>query len=534
MKIIDKFLIKAFIPPFAVSFGIASFVLVMQVLWVYIDEIMGKGLGILEITELIFYLSMTLVPTALPIAVLISTVMVTGNLAEKYELSSFKSAGVGLVRILRPLVAAVSIISIFSIFVSERVIPWANLKFYSRFYDIRKAKPTLALQEGIFNDEFQDYTIRIGKKGSDGRSLENVMIYNNRTANQQINQSISKKGEMFNSADKQYIIMNLFDGVQFQETGGNQPGKQTYPFVRIQFKSWQKIFDLSEFDRQKTDEGLFKNHQKMKNSTQLLHFADSIRQEGKRYLGDMKMAVGTEFTPMRRKSRGGSPASAGTSSVAVDTVASDPSVQAEKSKISSKMDSLSKIRLAGTPYEKTTITSVTDTQSIKKLPKYLYDFQKDLKPYEKSTYSTTAQEKARNILNAADNAINQMQMVNDSAGKFIYEMNMKYNYAVICLVFLFIGAPMGAIIQKGGFGMPILVAIVFFMVYMVSIIYCKNLKESHDLGFIMAAWLPVFIMVPIAAILTYRALNDYKLLNFNPAKFFEKIKFPFFKKKLTN
>jgi lipopolysaccharide export system permease protein len=361
------------------------------------------------------------------------------------------------------------------------------------------------------------------------------MIFNNRTPNQQINQSISKKGEMFNSADKQYIIMNLFDGVQFQETGGDQPSKQNYPFVRIQFKSWQKIFDLSEFDRQKTDEGLFKNHQKMKNSSQLLHFADSIRKDGNRYLGDMKTAIGNEFTPIRSKARrAGSPASAGASSVTVDTVATDLSVQAEKDKISLKMDSLSKTRLAGTPYEKQAITSVADTQSIKKLPKYFYDFQKDLKPYEKSTYYTTAQEKARNILNASDNAINQIEMVNDSAGKFIYEMNMKYNYAIICLVFLFIGAPMGAIIQKGGFGMPILVAIVFFMVYMVSIIYCKNLKESHDLGFIMAAWLPVFVMVPIAAILTYRALNDYKMLNFNPAKFFEKLNFPFFKKKLNN
>ncbi len=137
MKIIDKFLIKSFIPPFIVSLGIALFVLVMQVLWVYIDEIMGKGLSIFDITELIFYLSMTLVPTALPIAVLISSVMVTGNLAEQYELSSFKSAGIGLVRILRPLVVAVSLITIFSILVSEKVIPWANLKFYSRFYDIR-------------------------------------------------------------------------------------------------------------------------------------------------------------------------------------------------------------------------------------------------------------------------------------------------------------------------------------------------------------------------------------------------------------
>ena len=129
MKIIDKYLIKAFIPPFFVAFGIALFVLVMQFLWVYIDEIMGKGLNIFDISELLFYLSMTMVPLALPIGVLISTVMVMGNLAERYELSSFKSAGVGLVRVMRPLAMAVGAITIFSVFASEKVIPWANLKF---------------------------------------------------------------------------------------------------------------------------------------------------------------------------------------------------------------------------------------------------------------------------------------------------------------------------------------------------------------------------------------------------------------------
>jgi lipopolysaccharide export system permease protein len=226
-------LIKAFFPPFFVAFGIALFVLVMQFLWVYIDEIMGKGLNLLDITELIFYLSMTMVPMALPIGVLISSVMVMGNLAERYELSSFKSAGVGLVRVMRPLVFSVGTITLLSIFVSERVIPWANLKFYSRFYDIRKSKPTLTFQEGIFNDEFEDYTMRIGKKGKDGKSLENVMIYSNKRYNtNQINQSQSQKGEMFTTVDGQFIVMNLFDGTQFQETvSSSNAENKNYPFV---------------------------------------------------------------------------------------------------------------------------------------------------------------------------------------------------------------------------------------------------------------------------------------------------------------
>lgn len=545
MKIIDKFLIKSFIPPFIVSFGIALFVLVMQVLWVYIDEIMGKGLSIFDLTELIFYLSMTLVPTALPIAVLISSVMVTGNLAERYELSSFKSAGIGLVRVLRPLFVVVSLITIFSILVSERVIPWANLKFYSRFYDIRKSKPTLALQEGVFNDEFQDYTIRIGKKGRDGRSLEDVMIYNNRALNNQINESISKKGEMYTTENKQYIIMNLFDGTQYQETS-SQAGKQTYPFVRIKFKSWQKIFDLSEFEKKKTDEDLFRNHQKMKNSSQLMYFADSIRKDGKRFIGDMKGIVGELFTPIKSRAsaeeaklKAQKAATDSLNKAQNDTLSKnkDSLINKDKAALSRKMDSISASRLVNTPYQtiqnksKSSVTIVAgDTQSVKNLPKDFYEIEKNMPVYERNSLVTNAQEKARTAMNTAENTINSLRMVNDSAGKFIYELNMKYNYAIICLVFLFIGAPMGAIIQKGGFGMPILVAIVFFMIYMVSNIYCKNLKESHDLTHIQAAWVPIIVMIPIAGILTYRALNDYKMLNFDPLKFIQKIRIPKFKK----
>lgn len=553
MKIIDKFLIKSFIPPFIVSFGIALFVLVMQVLWVYIDEIMGKGLSIFDITELIFYLSMTLVPTALPIAVLLSSVMVMGNLAERYELSSFKSAGIGLVRILKPLVIAVSLITIFSVIVSEQVIPWANLKFYSRFYDIRKSKPTLALQEGVFNDEFQDYTIRIGKKGKDGRSLEDVMIYNNRALSNSVNESISKSGEMYTTENKQYIIMNLFDGVQYQETS-SQPGTQTFPFVRIKFKSWQKIFDLSEFEKKKTDEDLFKNHQKMKNSMQLMFFADSIRKDGNRFINDMKGIVGELFTPIKNRfSQNAAQEAAQKRAADSLTQASKPKdttlvatettkIDRDKAQLSRKLDSLSKNTLVNTPYEtvKKTNTIVqnpinaNDTQSIKKLPKNFYDIEKTIPVYERNSLVTNAQEKARTAMNTAENTLNSLRLVHESAGRFIYEMNMKYNYAVICLVFLFIGAPMGAIIQKGGFGMPILVAIVFFMIYMVSNIYCKNLKESHDLTYIQAAWVPVLIMVPIAAILTYRALNDYKMLNFDPLKAIQKIKIPLPRRKSSS
>jgi lipopolysaccharide export system permease protein len=522
LKIIDKFLLKSFIPPFIVSFGIALFVLVMQVLWVYIDEIMGKGLTIFELTELIFYLSMTLVPMAFPIAVLISTVMVMGNLAERYELSSLKSAGVGLVRILRPLMVAAGFITLTSIFVSENVIPWANLKFYSRFYDIRKSKPTLTMQEGVFNDEFRDFTLRIGKKGLDGKSLENVMVFSNRSNGSLVNQTTAKKGEMFTTGDKQFIVMNLFDGVQFQETqGASKSGNKTYPFTRIKFKTWQKVFDLSEFDRRRTNEDLFQNHQKMKNSWELKHYSDSLMKTSASFINDMKRGVGEQFSIKDGVSKLDSIVQKPIDTVTVKTTANAINTTQITTKKSAQTirDSFTKNSLAGTPFDKKENgVAKVDTINFKKVVSNFYDFDKDKKPYELVSVYTIAIDRAKAANAAADGAIRNIEGLSISAGKFIYEMHMKYNYAVICFVFLFIGAPMGAIIQKGGFGMPILVAIVFFMVYMVTNIYCKNLRNTNDLSAVMAAWLPVFMMIPIAAILTYRALNDYKFINFDPAK----------------
>lgn len=534
MKIIDKYLIKAFFPPFIVAFGIALFVLVMQFLWVYIDEIMGKGLNLLDISELIFYLSMTMVPMALPIGVLISSVMVMGNLAERYELSSFKSAGVGLVRVMLPLVFAVGSVTLFSIFVSEKVIPWANLKFYSRFYDIRKSKPTLTFQEGIFNDEFEDYTMRIGKKSSDGKSLENVMIYSNKRYNtNQINQSQSKKGEMFTTMDGQFIVMNLFEGMQFQETtSSSSVQNKNYPFVRIKFKSWQKVFDLSQFDKKKTGEGAFGGHQKMKNSYELLRAVDSVGRTEPNIKADMARNVSEIFTPLKNsnytkkdtvqsvvKSDSTSKSNLNTNPIKV-TDKSEKTTP-NKSDIQVKMDSMSRARLAGTPYEKkdiaiaSAIKIIKKDTSIKSLPLNFYDLDKKMKPYELVAVMTTANSKAENAMTAIQSALTQMRSMRDSQGRFLYEMNMKYSYALICLVFLFIGAPMGAIIQKGGFGMPILVAIVFFMIYMVGIIFCKNLKDTHDISYIAAAWIPLLIELPIALILTYRAVNDFKMINFD-------------------
>lgn len=528
IKILDKYLVKSFIPPFFVSFGIALFVLMMHFLWLYIDEMMGKGLGILELMELLFYLTIVLVPQALPIGVLISTVMVMGNLAERYELSSFKSAGVSLVRVMRPLMVAVSLITVFSFFTSEVLIPWANLKFYSRFYDIRKSKPTVSFQAGVFNDEFQEYTLRIGKKGTDGTSIENVLIYGNKNYNANlVNQTSAKTGEMMTTHDKQFIVMNLYDGIQYQETTGqNGSNAKNYPFVRVKFKSWQKYFDLSEFDRRKTDEGLFKNNQKMLSSRELFNAMDSIQRVGYTYGTDLFRGMQTNFTPWRNILL-----SVKKTDTAVvqninaiqeqipPSVSKDTQTSEIKTAGQATLDSFNKAALAGTPYDgKSLAIPKKDTFNNKYLKPNFYAVLSDtgLPKYERESFLNRAVSQAENVKNQIENTQRQTKLVNESRDKYVYEFHLKFTFALVCFIFLFIGAPMGAIVQKGGFGYPILVAIVFFMVFMISMIYGKNLKDAGSISPITAAWVPLVILLPIAVVLTFRAVNDYKL---SPAVF---------------
>ncbi|MBL7813452.1 MAG: LptF/LptG family permease [Saprospiraceae bacterium] len=527
MKILDRYLIKSFIPPFFVSFGIALFVLMMHFLWLYIDEMMGKGLGILELVELLFYLTIVLVPQALPIGVLISTVMVMGNLAERYELSSFKSAGVSLVRVMRPLMLTVGTITIFSFFTSDVLIPWANLKFYSRFYDIRKSKPTVSFQAGVFNDEFQEYTLRIGKKGTDGTSIENVLIYGNKNYNTNlINQTTAKSGEMMTTHDKQFIVMNLYDGIQYQETTGqNGASNRNYPFVRVKFKSWQKYFDLSEFDRRKTDEGLFKNNQKMLSSRQLFHAMDSIQEVSKQYGRDLRRGLQSNFTPWRKKLVLVTPTDTPKiQNINISATTSTPSVITGKNaptseKAKAQLEAFSRAALAGTPYDGKKIELVKKDSFVNKhLKPNFYDIAKDtsIPKYEVEGFISRAENQVQNVKTQIENTTRQGRVVLETRGKYVYEFNLKFTYALVCFIFLFIGAPMGAIVQKGGFGYPILVAIVFFMVFMISMIYGKNLKDAGSISPVTAAWVPVAILIPIAIVLTYRAVNDYKL---TPATF---------------
>ncbi|MEO6039002.1 MAG: LptF/LptG family permease, partial [Saprospiraceae bacterium] len=448
MKKIDRLLLSSFIGPFAVSFGIALFVLIMQFLWLYIDEIAGKGVSIVTMLELIGYLSISVFPTALPIAVLIASVMVMGNLAERYELSSMKSAGISLLRVMRALMFCSAGIGFFSYLCSDFIIPIANLQFKSRLYDIRKQKPALTLEKGIFNEDFRQFVIRIGDKESDGETISDVMIEDQTNVGRlKFNQILADSGQMYTTKDKRYFVMNLFDGTQYQEpTGQGQQQRQKFPFVRTRFSSWTKVWDMKEFDMNPTDQDRFAGQRSMLSMAQLRLNMDSL-------LGMMnagRQAIAEDMLLNLKRQPSPPP------KVPVAVKPSPEPAKKQPKEIVSVLSGI-KVKIANPK-------PVTPVAEGPKMPKQVLT--KPLAAYSSlaETFSPEdlpfmlkdARVQAQTIRNLMEGRKTQVQNRRIEWVKTGYELYTKYSFALVCFIFLFIGAPMGAIIRKGGFGYPIL------------------------------------------------------------------------------
>ena len=483
MKQLDKLLLRSFLPSFAVTFVIALFVFVMQTLWVYIDDIAGKGVSIFVLVELISYMSISMFPMALPTAMLISSVMTLGNLAERYELSSMKSAGVSLVRILMPLMGFSFLVAGFSFFCSNYLIPVSNLQFKSRLYDIRKQKPTLNMEEGLFNDDFAGYSIRIGKKDADDRTIRNVMIYDH-TSNQrgQLTTIVADSGEMYVNSQN-FFVMDLYNGVQYSEMEPNKPrdeGKRNFPFVRTSFDRWTKVFDLGEFDLNRTDTELFKSHHSMLSVRQLTQAIDSIDIRQNARLENMGKNIARNYRMFDFR----------------DTTSyyyrrnnpdSDRAIKKDKPE-----------RRGREPMER------DSTYRLAELSNFVQTFPRN-KRAELANRGKTSASSLRSQIDSSRRAINRSGV---SRVKHVFEKNIKYVFALSCVVFLFIGASMGAIVRKGGFGWPLLIAVVFFALFIVSAQLFKNLAERYVIDSLLASWLPILIFMPICLWLTIRAMND--------------------------
>jgi len=275
MKRLHLFLIKSFISSFIVTFFIAIFLLLMQFMWKYIDDLIGKGLEFTQIAELIFYASARFVPVALPIAMLLSSVMVMGKLGENYELAALKASGISLVRILFPLTIFVIIISYSSFLFSNYVMPIANLKNGSMIYDIQKKKPALNIKEGVFYKDIEGFSIKVSKRDADGKTLKNIIIYDHTANNGNDKVIIAESGLMQLTQDEQFLELVLFNGHSYIDIAKNNR-KAKKPYRTTHFTEDLIRFNLSSFSTMNNSENLYKGHYAMLSNSQLAIAIDSL------------------------------------------------------------------------------------------------------------------------------------------------------------------------------------------------------------------------------------------------------------------
>jgi lipopolysaccharide export system permease protein len=476
------------------SFFIALFVLIMQFLWKFIDDIIGKGVGALVIMELFFYKSVSLFPLALPISVLLASVMVMGSLGEQYELSSFKSAGVPLTRILRPLIGISALIGLFSFYCSNTMIPLANLKYQSRLYAIRNQKPTLSIEPGVFNQDFTGFSIRVGKKHNDKQTIEDIMVYDDSQRSRgKLSVVTADKGRMYVDKKDGAFVMTLYDGYQYAETDEAEKAG-TSPFMVSHFKEWTRKFDLSEFDAEKTEEEQFKSHHSMKSARQIAVEIDTLDEE-------IQLARESNQIP---------------SALLQDTVGSINPVL-DQGQDSSRLQ-VADIKLKG---KRIYQTNNVITSRYKEMKAFLDSTQATAGLYLSSQLPLKLQRQYKSQVNnkisiaqsTLDRNKRTIERLETLRRKNVYELHWKFSLAAACVVMLMIGGPMGSIVRKGGFGYPLLIAIFFFTFFIMSNISCKKLNDSGNLPPVLAAWTPVIILALISIFLTYRALLDSRFMD---------------------
>ena len=458
-KKLDKLILKAFVWPFIATFFITLFVFMMQILWKYIDDLVGKGLDVLTLTEFLIYASATLVTLAMPISILLSSIMTFGKLGENFELVAIKSSGISLLRFMRPLLFITIFLSGIAFFFANYVAPVANLKFATIYHDIYEKSPAFDLKPGIFYDGFRGFSIKVDSKNKD--TLGGVLIYEQGN-NLQDNTIISEKGKMTMSNDKKYLEFQLENGNRYEEQGNYNSTKNE--FIQLGFQEYTKLFDLSQLNLQKSSDSLFMNNIKMKNMRQLnvdlvalKKAPDSLYKRDKRQMG-----IYIKYSTYK------------------DSVPSEKELLSAQKNIPAKK------------------ISSFDTL----IPDSLNEM----------VYSQTLNDvgNARSIL---DMAVNDYKSQRDDYTQHQIEWHKKLSLSIACLVLFFIGAPIGSIIRKGGLGMPLVMALLFFMIFYLLNIFGEKFTKDHVLIPVVGMWLPVIVLTPVGFFLTYKAMHDSQLFN---------------------
>lgn len=454
IKKLDILIIRSFIGPFIAAFVISLFVLTMQFFWLYIDDLVGKGLDLWTILKLVGLVTLSWVPIAFPLSLLFSSIMTFGDLGESFELVAIKAAGIPLLRFMRPLLIISILISGLAFLFANNIIPAAQLKLSALKYDIIVSKPALEIKEGVFYDKIEGYVIKLGKKEKNDSIIHDVVIFEKKNGLED-NILMAESGIMRITKDKKFLEFILKNGWRYEEKGSR--GTTNTEFTRMGFKEYKKVFDLKSFQMSKSGDSSFYDP-KMLSVRQLNGAIDSLSNTDQLY----RKRTEREITPYLRFAR------------FIDTgwaVIPKDSIRKVSSFSQLAPDSL-KQNLADVAISQ--INSIKGNLSI--LANDYTDKQTQLRLHE-------------------------------------IEWHRKFTLSIACLVLFLIGAPLGSIIRKGGLGTPLVFAIIFFVIFHLFNTFGEKFVKSNQTSPLFGMWLSTFILIPIGVFLTFKAMRDSQLFN---------------------
>ncbi|MDA9881397.1 LptF/LptG family permease [Crocinitomicaceae bacterium] len=471
MKRLYFFSIRSFAGPFLATFAISMFILIMQFFWLYIDDLLGKGLKVTVIIELLFYVSASLIPLALPLAILLSSIMTFGNLSENNELTALKSSGQSLYKIIRPLLVVVVIIALGTFYFANYVIPVANLKWQSLIFDIQNTKISTIITPGVYSHELDGYVIKVDE--GKGNTFQGVLIHDHTTPNE-IKTVRAESGKIYKSRNGKYLFFEMKNGSVLEELEPQTPqfnsGKRvvskyaSHSARRSSFDHATYKIDVSGFDLQRSKEDLLKDKHEMLNVFQINTAMDSIQRKGQDIINNFLLSI-----------KGLHP------------------------------------YLAAHSYQKHSIKQLEDKEERERTLQ-VQDYSIDFEQLE-STQQIAAIEKAQAaIRKTKKNLIGQrdfMKSLEKDMDNYMVEFNKKFALTAAILILFFIGAPLGAVVRKGGFGAPVVIAALLFMIYFVLLSIGDNLTKTGTLTPFVGMWFPSMVLAPMAVFLMYSAANDH-------------------------
>ena len=470
IKRLDLFLLKAFLPLFIMTFGICLFIFVMQILWLYIDDIVGKGIELHFILQLFFYAAMRLVPQALPLAILFASLMTFGNLGERYELLAIKASGVSLMRIMRPLIIFLIFISFIAFYFSNTIIPYSQVKYYTILLSIRQKSPELIIPEKIFCDAIQGKSIYVKEKDEKNKLMKGITIYDYTEGFNEISVIVADSGRILSSSDKKYLTLRLYNGISYGNLkGNNNRARDANAAVQYMRQSFDLMEMLIEFDGtfEMRSDAMYKDRHIGKNLASLQQSIDS-------------MTVRIDSIKERE-------------SKALYNLSYKRSFKNFESQENLTMPDLEN------PYQKKTVNfDSLYTSQDEKVKVSLLEFSK---------------RSIDNIRMNYDFKSNELRVEDKDIRWHHTEMHRKFTLSFACLIFFFIGAPLGAIIRKGGLGAPAVISVFLFIIYYV--IDTTGYKFARDAIWLpwQGMWISSAVLFPLGVFLTYKAVNDSVLLN---------------------